>query len=133
MFMISLDYPSYAEEVSIVKKTTTDVRYQVQEVISGLDIQEFQHLVRRVPVTDHVIEYAVKLVQKTRPDTSLSAKEANDYLEWGAGPRASQALIPVSYTHLESHDRQPGPAASAIFYQSPEKPVQHSRKFRRVE
>ena len=93
MFMISLDYPSYAEEVSIVKNTTTDVRYQVQEVISGLDIQEFQHLVRRVPVTDHVIEYAVKLVQKTRPDTSLSAKEANDYLEWGAGPRASQALI----------------------------------------
>jgi MoxR-like ATPase len=93
MFMISLDYPSYAEEVSIVKKTTTDVRYQVQEVISGLDIQEFQHLVRRVPVTDNVIEYAVKLVQKTRPDTSLSAKEANDYLEWGAGPRASQALI----------------------------------------
>lgn len=93
MFMISLDYPSYAEEVSIVKNTTTDVRYQVQEVISGLDIQEFQHLVRRVPVTDHVIEYAVKLVQKTRPDTSLSAKEANEYLEWGAGPRASQALI----------------------------------------
>lgn len=93
MFMISLDYPSYTEEVSIVKNTTTDVRYQVQEVISGTDIQEFQHLVRRVPVTDNVIEYAVKLVQKTRPDTSLSAKEANDYLEWGAGPRASQALI----------------------------------------
>lgn len=91
--MISLDYPSYAEEVNIVKSTTTDERYQVQEVISGLDIQEFQHLVRRVPVTDNVIEYAVKLVQKTRPNTSLSAKEANDYLEWGAGPRASQALI----------------------------------------
>ncbi|MPR32991.1 AAA family ATPase [Salmonirosea aquatica] len=93
MFMISLDYPSYAEEVSIVKNTTTDVRYQVQEVLSGVDIQEFQHLVRRVPVTDNVIEYAVKLVQKTRPDTGLSAAEANDYLEWGAGPRASQALI----------------------------------------
>jgi MoxR-like ATPase len=93
MFMISLDYPSYAEEVSIVKNTTTDVRYKVQEVISGADIQEFQHLVRRVPVTDNVIEYAVKLVQKTRPGTGLSAAEANDYLEWGAGPRASQALI----------------------------------------
>ena len=93
MFMISLDYPSYAEEVSIVKNTTTDVRYQVQEVLSGADIQEFQHLVRRVPVTDNVIEYAVKLVQKTRPDSSMSSAEANDYLEWGAGPRASQALI----------------------------------------
>jgi MoxR-like ATPase len=93
MFMISLDYPSYAEEVSIVKSTTTDDRYNVREVLSGADIQEFQHLVRRVPVTDNVIEYAVKLVQKTRPETSLASSEANDYLEWGAGPRASQALI----------------------------------------
>ncbi len=93
MFMISLDYPSYAEEVSIVKSTTTDERYSVREVLSGADIQEFQHLVRRVPVTDNVIEYAVKLVQKTRPETSLASSEANDYLEWGAGPRASQALI----------------------------------------
>lgn len=93
MFMISLDYPSYAEEVSIVKKTTTDERHTVQEVLSGEDIQEFQHLVRRVPVTDNVIEYAVKLVQKTRPDTELAAPDTANYLEWGAGPRASQALI----------------------------------------
>jgi len=93
MFMISLDYPSYAEEVSIVKKTTTDERHTVQEVLSGQDIQEFQHLVRRVPVTDNVIEYAVKLVQKTRPDTELAAPDTANYLEWGAGPRASQALI----------------------------------------
>ena len=93
MFMISLDYPSYAEEVSIVKNTTTDERHTVQEIVSGEDIQEFQHLVRRVPVTDNVIEYAVKLVQKTRPDTELAAPDTANYLEWGAGPRASQALI----------------------------------------
>lgn len=93
MFMIQLDYPSYAEEVSIVKNTTTDIRYQVQKVISAEEITDFQHLVRRVPVTDHVIEYAVKLVHKTRPNGSLAIKDTNDYLEWGAGPRASQALI----------------------------------------
>lgn len=93
MFMIQLDYPSYAEEVNIVKNTTTDNRYQVKQVISAEEITDFQHLVRRVPVTDHVIEYAVKLVHKTRPNGSLAIKDTNDYLEWGAGPRASQALI----------------------------------------
>ncbi|HEV7350138.1 MoxR family ATPase [Telluribacter sp.] len=93
MFMIQLDYPSYNEEVSIVKSTTTDIRHKVNEVITAAEITEFQHLVRRVPVTDNVIEYAVKLVHKTRPDTSMADKNANDYLEWGAGPRASQALI----------------------------------------
>jgi MoxR-like ATPase len=93
MFMIQLDYPSYAEEVSIVKNTTNDVRKEVNEVITAEEILEFQHLVRRVPVTDHVIEYAVKLVHKTRPGSSHAVKETADYLEWGAGPRASQALI----------------------------------------
>ena len=93
MFMIQLDYPSYSEEVSIVKNTTSDTRYQVKEVVTAEEIMDFQHLVRRVPVTDHVIEYAVKLVHKTRPNSSLAVKDTNDYLEWGAGPRASQALI----------------------------------------
>ncbi|KAA0991828.1 AAA family ATPase [Dyadobacter aurulentus] len=93
MFMIQLDYPSYAEEVNIVKNTTSDNRYEVQKVISAEEIKDFQHLVRRVPVTDHVIEYAVKLVHKTRPVAGLAVKDTNDYLEWGAGPRASQALI----------------------------------------
>jgi MoxR-like ATPase len=96
MFMIQLDYPSYAEEVNIVKSTTTDNRYEVKKVISAEEITDFQHLVRRVPVTDHVIEYAVKLVHKTRPNGSLAIKDTNDYLEWGAGPRASQALILAS-------------------------------------
>lgn len=93
MFMIQLDYPSYAEEVNIVKSTTTDVRHEVNKVISAEEITDFQHLVRRVPVTDHVIEYAVKLVHKTRPKGSLAIKDTDEYLEWGAGPRASQALI----------------------------------------
>ncbi|MCE6989407.1 MoxR family ATPase [Dyadobacter sp. CY323] len=93
MFMIQLDYPSYAEEVNIVKSTTTDRRHEVQKVITAEEIMDFQHLVRRVPVTDHVIEYAVKLVHKTRPSAGLAVKDTNDYLEWGAGPRASQALI----------------------------------------
>lgn len=96
MFMIQLDYPSYAEEVSIVKNTTSDVRHQVKEVITAEEIMDFQHLVRRVPVTDHVIEYAVKLVHKTRPTSNLGTKDTAEYLEWGAGPRASQALILAS-------------------------------------
>ncbi len=93
MFNVYLDYPSYQSEVSIVKSTTTDERYQVQQVITGNEITEFQHLVRRVPVADNVVEYAVKLVHKTRPNTEMASTEANQYLEWGAGPRASQALI----------------------------------------
>ncbi|KAB7727991.1 AAA domain-containing protein [Rudanella paleaurantiibacter] len=93
MFNIWLDYPSYQSELDIVKNTTTDTRPVVQKVISGEQITEFQHLVRRVPVVDNVIEYAVKLVHKTRPNTELASPDANNYLEWGAGPRASQALI----------------------------------------
>lgn len=96
MFNVFLDYPSYQAELDIVKSTTSDQRYQVQKVISGEEIQAFQHLVRRVPVVDNVIEYAVKLVHKTRPNTEMAADDANTYLEWGAGPRASQALILAS-------------------------------------
>ena len=93
MFMVTLDYPSFAEELSIVKATTSGVKQIVNKIISGEDILEFQQLVRRVPVTDNVVEYAVKLVHKTRPHGELAAAEAKNYLEWGAGPRASQALI----------------------------------------
>jgi MoxR-like ATPase len=93
MFNIWLDYPSYQSELAIVKSTTSDHRPVVNQVISGEQIIEFQQLVRRVPVADNVIEYAVTLVHKTRPNTELAAKEANQYIEWGAGPRASQALI----------------------------------------
>jgi MoxR-like ATPase len=93
MFNIILDYPSYEAEKVIVKNTTTDTKPVVNKVISSEEILYFQHLVRRVPVTDNVIEYAVKLAHKTRPNTELASAEANEYLEWGAGPRASQYLI----------------------------------------
>ncbi len=93
MFMIRLDYPTYQEEVSIVKNTTSDLQHIVGKVLGSEEITYFQQLVRRVPVTDNVIEYAVNLVHKTRPQSEKSSREANDYLEWGAGPRASQALI----------------------------------------
>jgi MoxR-like ATPase len=93
MFMVYLDYPSFAEELNIVKATTSDQKPVVNKVISAEEIQAFQQLVRRVPVTENVIEYAVKLVHKTRPEGDMAAPEAKNYLEWGAGPRASQALI----------------------------------------
>lgn len=93
MFMVYLDYPSFQEELNIVKATTTDNRPVVNKVISAAEIEAFQHLVRRVPVTDNVIEYAVKLVHKTRPGGELAGSDTQNYLEWGAGPRASQNLI----------------------------------------
>nr|WP_293837622.1 MoxR family ATPase [uncultured Arsenicibacter sp.] len=93
MFNIWLDYPSYQAELEIVKTTTTDKKPQISKVISAEEIQEFQQLVRRVPIVDNVVEYAVKLVHKTRPNTEMASSDANTYLEWGAGPRASQALI----------------------------------------
>jgi MoxR-like ATPase len=93
MFNIWLDYPSFESELAIVKSTTSDNRPTVNQVITGEQITEFQHLVRRVPVADNVIDYAVRLVHKTRPNTGMAAADATAYLEWGAGPRASQALI----------------------------------------
>ena len=93
MFNIELGYPSYAEELSIVKNTTSDRKHAVSKVLHGADIQAFQELVRRVPVADNVVEYAVSLVQKTRPATERAAPRATQLLEWGAGPRASQHLI----------------------------------------
>jgi MoxR-like ATPase len=91
MFNIFLNYPTYEQEVAIVKNTTADDILKVNQVLSGEEIMAFQHLVRRVPVADNVVEYAVKLTHLTRPNQNGSAV-ANEYLEWGAGPRASQYL-----------------------------------------
>jgi MoxR-like ATPase len=93
MFNIKLDYPSFKSEVDIVKNTTSIANYQVQKILHGNEIREFQTLVRKVPVPDNVVEYAVKLVHKTRPNTAMASTDANQYLEWGAGPRASQYLV----------------------------------------
>ncbi|MBX2964740.1 MAG: MoxR family ATPase [Cyclobacteriaceae bacterium] len=93
MFDIQLTYPSFSDEVEVVKATTTDEPRTVNKILSAEEILEYQHLVRRVPVPDNVIEYAVRLANKTRPHTAGASPMANDYLEWGAGPRASQFLI----------------------------------------
>ena len=93
MFMVNLDYPSYQAELDIVKSTTSDVKYEVKQQVTGEQILAFQHLVRRVPVADNVVEYAVKLVHKTRPNTEMAHETSSKYLEWGAGPRASQNLV----------------------------------------
>lgn len=93
MFNVVLDYPTYEAEVDIVKGTTGDAKVDLKHIVSSKEILEFQKLVRKVPVPDNVVEYAVKLVNKTRPGTSHAADIANEFLDWGAGPRASQNLI----------------------------------------
>jgi MoxR-like ATPase len=93
MFNIHLDYPSYKAEVEVVKRTTTEKKTTLQPILTAEMIVVFQELVRKIPAADNVIEYAVKLVHKTRPNTELAAKQTNEYLEWGAGPRASQHLV----------------------------------------
>lgn len=93
MFNIWLDYPSYSSEVAIVKNTTTDNNYQIAKVIDKEAIICYQQLVRKVPIADNVVEYAVKLVHKTRPSIAHASSISRDFLEWGAGPRASQYLV----------------------------------------
>jgi len=93
LFNINLDYPSFQEELQIVKNTTSSILAKANKVIGGEEIIAFQQLVRRVPVADNVVEYAVKLVHSTRPNYALASPITNQYLQWGAGPRASQSLI----------------------------------------
>ena len=93
MFNLMLDYPSYEEEIAVVKNTTAPSDNKVEAVMNAEEIVYFQQLVRRVPVSDNVYEYAVNLVSKTRPNTGRTHEWANKYLSWGAGPRASQYLI----------------------------------------
>lgn len=98
MFNIWLDYPSFQEELNIVKSTTNDQKVTLQKIMSAEEIIYFQHLVRRVPVPDNVMEYAVSLVHKTRPNAQGSDL-ARQYISWGAGPRASQNLILAAKCH----------------------------------
>lgn len=93
MFNINVDYPALDEEVEIIKRTTSDATQEISPVVDIQQIIEFQQLIRKVPVADNVIEYAVKLSQKTRVGRDGAASISNEYLEWGAGPRASQFLI----------------------------------------
>ena len=93
MFSVSLDYPSYEEELQIVKQTTVRNNISLNKVMTIDDILKFQELISKLPVTNNVFEYAVNLVAKTRPNSEKTADIVRDYIEWGAGPRASQYLI----------------------------------------
>ena len=93
MFNVYLDYPSFDEEMMVVRQTTSDRKEDLSVVLDGKEIVYFQDLVRRVPVTENVMEYAVNLASRTRPNTERAHKMANEYINWGAGPRASQFLI----------------------------------------
>ncbi len=93
MFNIWLSYPSLSEEVDVVKRTTTGHDAKPSKVMTSEEILYFQNLIRRIPVTDNVYKYAVNLASSTRPNTTQATKQVNNYLTWGAGPRASQYLI----------------------------------------
>ena len=99
MFNIWVDYPSYVEELAIVKATTSDTRVELNEVLNAQEIIEYQNLIRRIPVADNVMEYAVKLVGKTRINSDEAPKISKDFITWGAGPRASQYLIVGAKCH----------------------------------
>ncbi|AZQ44900.1 AAA family ATPase [Nonlabens ponticola] len=105
MFAINLEYPTYQEEIDVVKSTTTDKKVQVNPLFSAQEIVDLQQLVRRIPVADNVIEYAVKLVGKTRPKADTTPDIIKEYIDWGAGPRASQNLILAAKTHAAIHGK----------------------------
>jgi MoxR-like ATPase len=93
MFNVWLDYPSFNDEITVVKNTTSDKKIELKKIVSAEEIIYFQDLVRKIPVADNVLEYAVKLAAKTRPGTEHASEYANNFLSWGAGPRASQFLV----------------------------------------
>ncbi len=99
MFSVWLDYPSFEEELEVVRSTTTDNNIELNKILSGEEIMNFQHLVRRIPVADNVLQYAVKLASQTRPNTKMASDKVNQYLAWGAGPRASQYLVVGAKCH----------------------------------
>lgn len=99
MFAINLDYPSFQEEVDVVKATTSNIEQVVNPLFSASEITEIQKLVRRVPVPDNVIEYAVRMVGKSRPNGEATPELIKNYVDWGAGPRASQNLVLAAKAH----------------------------------
>ncbi len=105
MFNVMLDYPSREQELQIVKETTVGKVVDLQEIISREDIISFQNMIEKLPVPDNVYQYAVDLVAKTRPGTDAAHPWANEYLSWGAGPRASQYLVVSAKTHAAIHGK----------------------------
>lgn len=98
MFAVNLEYPTFQEEVDVVKRTTTGHTQEVSALFTAQEIIDFQQLIRRIPVADNVIEYAVRLVGKTRPGNT-APEQVKNYIDWGAGPRASQNLILAAKAH----------------------------------
>ena len=105
MFNVWVDYPSYIEELAIVKSTTSDNKVTLKKVLSGEQIIDYQDLIRRIPVADNVLEYAVQLVAKTRIGNPNAPKITTDFITWGAGPRASQYLIIGAKCHAALRGR----------------------------
>ncbi len=99
MFAIELKYPSVEEEIAVVQTTTDDRTTEVRTLFEADEILEVQHLIRRIPVPDNVVRYTVELVHKTRPGQPGATEQVNQYLDWGAGPRASQNLVLAAKAH----------------------------------
>ena len=93
MFSVLLTYPSFKDELQVVKNTTSDYKVQLNKILTAEEIVTFQELILRIPVTDNVLDYAVRLASKSRPGTDLATDVVNKYIGWGAGPRASQYLV----------------------------------------
>lgn len=105
MFNVILDYPDLEDEITIVKNTTNDRRVETQKVVSAEEMLYFRDLIRRAPVADNVVRYAVTLAAKTRPNTPTAHPDATKYLNWGAGPRASQYLVTGAKTYALLHGK----------------------------
>jgi MoxR-like ATPase len=105
MFNIDLGYPSFEEELNIVRQTTSGDIQQTRKILNKEEIIAYQKLIQKLPVTDNLINYAVNLVASTRPNTPKAAKIVNEFVAWGAGPRASQALIIAAKTHAAIHGK----------------------------
>jgi MoxR-like ATPase len=105
MFNVWLDYPKYADELTVVKNTTSNYSAELKKVLDADEINYFQDLIRRIPIADNVLEYAVTLATKTRPNTPMATADVNKFLSWGAGPRASQFLVLGAKCHAAIHGK----------------------------
>lgn len=105
MFAIELKYPSIEEEIQVVKSTTSDEEVQLNTLFDADEIIAVQHLIRRIPIPDNVVDYAVRLVNRTRPGQEGSLDFVNNYVDWGAGPRASQNLVLAAKAHAAIHGK----------------------------
>ena len=99
MFAVHLEYPTTADEIQVVKQTTTETQPKPNVVFDSTSVLAFQHLIRKIPVADNVIEYAVNIISKSRPNTPSASTLVKNYVAWGAGPRASQNLILAAKTN----------------------------------